>query len=145
MIFTRGTDVAAMMLLYKEMAMEMAEDLSKIARAADEGVPVDAEWVFQQYERKANGPTIFEDVLIRQGRTTAEECAKNSIKNLFIEDVLRAIKERRYVVHGRWLEDDGVQICSNCGEEHEWVDYRASWCDCCGARMDLDEKEGGAE
>lgn len=92
-IFTRGTDVAAMMLLYKEMAMEMAEDLSEIARAADEGVPVDAEWVFEQYERKANGPTIFEGVLIRQGRTTAEECAKNSIKNLFIKDVLRAIKD----------------------------------------------------
>lgn len=66
-VFTRGSDVAAMMLLYKEMAMEAAEDLSKIARAADEGVAVDAEWVFQQYERKANGPTIFEDVLIRQG------------------------------------------------------------------------------
>lgn len=37
-VFTRGSDVAAMMLLYKKMAMEMAEDLSKIARAADEGV-----------------------------------------------------------------------------------------------------------
>lgn len=92
-IFTRGSDVAAMMLLYKEMAMEMAEDLSKIARAADEGVAVDAEWVFQQYERKASGPTIFEDVLIRQGRTTVEECANNSIKDLFIKDVLRAIKD----------------------------------------------------
>lgn len=42
-VFTRGSDVAAMMLLYKEMAMEMAEDLSKITRAADEGVAVDAE------------------------------------------------------------------------------------------------------
>ena len=92
-VFTRGSDVAAMMLLYKEMAMEMAEDLSKIARAANEGVAVDAEWVFQQYERKANGPTIFEDVLIRQGRTTAEECANNSIKDLFIKDTLRAIKD----------------------------------------------------
>lgn len=53
-VFTRGSDVAAMMLLYKEMEMEMAEDLSKIA---------------------------------------AEECANNSIKDLFIKDTLRAIKD----------------------------------------------------
>ena len=76
---------------------------------------------------------------------TAEECAENSRKNIFIKAMLRTIKDRRYVVHGRWLEDDGVQICSNCGEEHEWADYRALWCDCCGAKMDLDEKEGDTE
>ena len=76
---------------------------------------------------------------------TAEECAENSRKNIFIKAMLRTIQDRRYVVHGRWLEDNGVQICSNCGEEHEWADYRASWCDCCGAKMDLDEKEGGTE
>lgn len=40
------------------------------------------------------------------------------------------------VVHGRWLEEDGVQICSNCGEEHCWDEYRATFCDSCGARMD---------
>lgn len=37
---------------------------------------------------------------------------------------------------GEWIEEDGVQICSNCGEEHEWVDYRAPFCDQCGAIMD---------
>ena len=31
-VITRGSDVAAMMLLYKEMAMEMAEDLNEIAQ-----------------------------------------------------------------------------------------------------------------
>ena len=93
----------------------------------------------------SSGPTAFENVLIREGRTTAEECAENSRKNIFIKAMLRTIKDRRYVVHGRWLEDDGVQICSNCGEEHEWADYRASWCYCCGAKMDLDEKEGDTE
>ena len=31
------------------------------------------------------------------------------------------------VVYGTWLEEDGMQICSNCGEEHEWDDYRASY------------------
>ena len=39
------------------------------------------------------------------------------------------------VRHGRWIEEDGIQICSECGEEHEWEDYRAPYCDTCGAKM----------
>ena len=140
-VITRGRDAAAMMQLYKEIAMEMAEDLNKIAHIAGEGKFITAEWIFEQYERKADGPTVFENVLIQEGRTTAEECVENSTKDIFIRAMLRTIGEGRYVVHGRWLEDNGVQICSNCGAEHEWADYRASWCDCCGAKMDLTEKE----
>lgn len=140
-VITRGSDAAAMMLLYKEIAMEMAEDLNKIAHVVGEGKFINAEWILEQYERKAGGPTVFENVLIQEGRTTAEECVENSTKDIFIRAMLRTIGEGRYVVHGRWLEDNGVQICSNCGSEHEWADYRASWCDCCGAKMDLTEKE----
>ena len=44
-------------------------------------------------------------------------------------------------VHGRWIEEGDIQICSNCGEEHEWQDYRAPYCDNCGARMDGGEGE----
>ena len=40
------------------------------------------------------------------------------------------------VRRGRWIEEDGIQICSECGEEHEWEDYRAPYCDTCGAKMD---------
>lgn len=40
------------------------------------------------------------------------------------------------VRYGRWIEEDGCQICSECGEEHEWDEYRAAYCDVCGARMD---------
>ena len=40
------------------------------------------------------------------------------------------------VVHAYWIEDGDTQICSNCGEEHEWDAYRASFCDTCGAKMD---------
>ena len=40
------------------------------------------------------------------------------------------------VRRGRWIEEDGIQICSECGEEHEWEDYRAPYCDTCGAQMD---------
>lgn len=37
---------------------------------------------------------------------------------------------------GKWIEDDdGYQICSECGAEHHWCDYRASFCEDCGAEM----------
>lgn len=38
---------------------------------------------------------------------------------------------------GRWIkEENGVIVCSECGEEHEWEDYRAIYCEDCGAKMD---------
>ncbi len=41
------------------------------------------------------------------------------------------------VVHGEWIEDEsGYQICSNCGDEHYWDEYRATYCESCGAKMD---------
>lgn len=47
------------------------------------------------------------------------------------------------VRHGRWIKDgeDGPVYCSECGEEHEWEDYRASYCDTCGAKMDGGQDE----
>ena len=61
-----------------------------------------------------------------------------------IQDAIKMISSSAYtpaadvapVVHGQWMEEDGVQICSNCGEEHCWDEYRAPFCDNCGARMD---------
>lgn len=36
---------------------------------------------------------------------------------------------------GVWITyDDGFTVCSNCGEEHEWVDFRPSYCDMCGSK-----------
>lgn len=58
----------------------------------------------------------------------AIECAIFAIKILPIVDVAP-------VRRGRWIEEDGIQICSECGEEHEWEDYRAPYCDTCGAKM----------
>lgn len=59
------------------------------------------------------------------------------------QDALKAIKaipaaDVSPVRHGRWIKDgeDGPVCCSECGEEHEWGDYRASYCDTCGAKMD---------
>lgn len=62
----------------------------------------------------------------------AIECAISAIEMLPAADVTQ-------VRRGRWIEEDGIQICSECGEEHEWEDYRAPYCDTCGAKMN---KEG---
>ena len=43
-----------------------------------------------------------------------------------------------YHMRGRWIEENGCQICSECGEEHEWDEYRAAYCDVCGAEMEVD-------
>lgn len=40
------------------------------------------------------------------------------------------------VRHGHWIEDGDCQICSECDEEHCWDEYRAAYCDSCGAKMD---------
>ena len=40
------------------------------------------------------------------------------------------------VERAHWIEQDGMQICPKCGEEHTWDDFRAAYCDCCGAKMD---------
>lgn len=44
------------------------------------------------------------------------------------------------VKHEKWIKDEGgIVICSNCGEEHCWDEYRAPYCDQCGAKMHLEE------
>ena len=43
------------------------------------------------------------------------------------------------VRRGRWIGEDGIQVCSECGEEHEWEDYRAPYCDTCGAKMNKED------
>ena len=55
-------------------------------------------------------------------------------------DALRTQQPKR----GRWIKDSsGVIICSECGEEHEWLDYRASFCEDCGAMMDREVPTDG--
>ncbi len=59
--------------------------------------------------------------------------AREAIKNLPAADVAE-------VKHGKWIKDEGgIVICSNCGEEHCWDEYRAPYCDQCGAKMDLED------
>ena len=66
-----------------------------------------------------------------------------------IQDAIKMISSAEYtpaadvapVRHGQWIEYGDCQICSECGEEHCWDEYRAAYCDSCGAKMD-GETEG---
>ena len=53
-----------------------------------------------------------------------------------LNEIADELEQSERVVHGHWIEEDGYQICSNCGEEHAWDEYRANYCDVCGAKMD---------
>lgn len=45
--------------------------------------------------------------------------------------------------HGEWIVDEeGFVICSECGEEHTWDEFRPLYCDMCGAKMDGERKDG---
>ena len=43
----------------------------------------------------------------------------------------------------RWIKDgSGCIICPVCGEEHSWIDYRASYCEICGTELMPEEGYG---
>jgi len=55
----------------------------------------------------------------------------------FIEDIEEApTVDAVPVVHGRWIKDGDYVVCSECGEDHAWDEYRATYCEDCGAKMD---------
>lgn len=70
----------------------------------------------------------------------AEACYSAAIDSIHLIPAADVVEVR----HGHWIEDGDVQICSECGEEHEWVDYRAPYCDTCGAKMDGGHDDGTA-
>lgn len=49
-------------------------------------------------------------------------------------DAIETLRKNQRV-KGEWKKEGDVFVCSECGEEHEWIDYRASFCDECGADM----------
>nr|DAP82316.1 MAG TPA: TFIIB zinc-binding [Caudoviricetes sp.] len=55
--------------------------------------------------------------------------AEEAVHRLPVADVVP-------VRHGHWIEEGDCQICSECGEEHCWGEYRSAYCDSCGAKMD---------
>lgn len=45
------------------------------------------------------------------------------------------------IKRGRWIKEGEIFVCSECGEEHAWDEYRASFCEDCGAKMGTDSEE----
>lgn len=79
-------------------------------------------------------------------RENAIKKIKEQINNLAIVGRLTRIiisvppADVAEVKHGKWIKDEGgFVICSNCGEEHCWGEYKAPYCNQCGAKMDLEE------
>ena len=66
-----------------------------------------------------------------------EELKRRDFLPVIVKQAIEAVPAADVapVRRGRWIEEDGIQICSECGEEHEWEDYRAPYCDTCGAKM----------
>ena len=71
-------------------------------------------------------------------------------KKAFGYDAIEILSEIEYaptvdavpVVHGRWTKDGDVVVCSECGAEHAWEEYRATYCEDCGAKMDGGNENG---
>lgn len=58
----------------------------------------------------------------------------SELLDTFAEVPTADVKE---VKHGEWITDkDGYVTCSEFGEEHTWDDFRPTFCDMCGARLD---------
>ncbi len=80
---------------------------------------------------------LLEILKFRKTQYPMEEWQKNSFEGGWqeavdqIEDDVKNVPTTDVVsvTHGHWIEDGDVQICSECGEEHSWQEYRASYCE----------------
>lgn len=82
-------------------------------------------------------------------RKYADQKHSNGEQIEYINGILKAISvineqpaaDVKEVKHGYWITDEkGIVICSECGEEHAWDEYRATYCEDCGAKMDGGKK-----
>lgn len=76
-------------------------------------------------------------------RKYADEKHSNGEQIEYINGILKSISvineqptaNVEEIKRGKWITDEnGIVICSECGEEHEWQDFRPPYCDMCGAR-----------
>ncbi len=94
---------------------------------------IDAEYVLERLAFYIEDIGYEERINKRYSRITVEDAMA------LVEDAPTA--DVRPVKHGHWIEEGDIQICSECGEEHCWQDYRASYCEDCGAKMDGEEED----
>ena len=87
MIFTRGKDLARYTELLSEAIMAMACDMERISEAS--GCAYTKEEIMGAYLAAAEGPTVFEIVLIDKGDLSEAEAKRNFLA----ENICRAVEE----------------------------------------------------
>lgn len=87
----------------------------------------EAKWIFST-EKEGGGESPFVNQVVRRGIRIIKK-AREEINTHNVDPY----------IHARWIDDGEYQTCSNCGEEHCWEDFRANYCDNCGAKMDLED------
>ena len=87
MIFTRGKDLARYTELLSEAIMAMACDMERISEAS--GCAYTKEEIMEAYLAAAEGPTVFEMVLIDKGDLSEAEAKRNFLA----ENICRAVEE----------------------------------------------------
>lgn len=75
-------------------------------------------------------------------RSIADDVAPFNVAMVFRHIHNAPVADVAPVRHGHWIEDGDYQICSECGEEHCWDEYRAAYCDSCGAKMGGKDGDG---
>lgn len=65
----------------------------------------------------------------------SDGCIGDDVAMDIISDLTALAPAQPEQKKGKWIDDGDYQICSICGEEHCWENYRACFCDCCGADM----------
>ena len=88
-IFTRGKDLARYTELLSEVIVAMACDMERISEAS--GCAYTKEEIMEAYLSAAEGPTVFERVLIEKGSISEAEVKRNYLA----EDICRAVRAKR--------------------------------------------------
>lgn len=106
-----------------------------------QGLQHDYDMLLMRYTRKCKER---DDVMRTLDQTTVklnDETARADALQRHCDDLEKSrqawvMKAMAFGRRGHWIEDGDFQICSECGDEHGWQDYRASYCENCGAKMD---------
>lgn len=106
-----------------------------------QGLQRDYDMLLMRYTRKCKE---CDDVMRTLDQTTVklnDETARADALQRRCDDLEKSrqawvMKAMALGRHGHWIEYGDVQVCSECGAEHGWDEYRASFCEDCGAQMD---------
>ena len=89
------------------------------------------------YKRYIDAVGLAEVIENLDIRVAGKPARWNDAKHSVLREISQAPDaDVEEVKHGEWIEDGDYQVCSVCGEEHHWDEYRATYCDACGAKMD---------